>query len=200
MATSTTVRSKNASASATTSVERPRRRPARSGFSRFLKNLLIVLLIIAASVGATLYYSWQQGGITLFPNALLASNSDAGADAEPEPTAAPAPTPVPAKPIFTSLEPFTVTLSDGQRSRILYTALTLRVENEETRALLGEFMPVVRDRVLKTLSAQNPFHVQTPQGREELVNALTIVLGAPYEPSTVKPRIANVLFTAFVVQ
>ncbi len=198
MATSTTVRSKNASSSATTTTERPRRRPARSGFSRFLKNLLIVLLIIAASVGATLYYSWQQGGISFF-----AAPKAAGAepDAEVEKTvAAPAAPVVSAKPIFTSLEPFTVTVSDGQRSRILYTALTLRVEDEETRLLLGEFMPVVRDRVLKILSAQHPFHVQTPQGREELVNALTLVLNAPYEPSQVKPRIANVLFTAFVVQ
>ncbi|TGV06794.1 flagellar protein FliL [Alcaligenaceae bacterium 429] len=199
MATSTTVRSKNASSSATTPVERPRRRPARSGFSRFLKNLLIVLLIIAASVGATLYYSWQQGGITFFaaPNA---NATEQATEDEEKPATKPAAPAVAPKPIFTSLEPFTVTLNDGQRSRILYTALTLRVEDEETRLLLGEFMPVVRDRVLKTLSAQNPFHVQTPQGREELVNALTMVLNAPYEPSSVKPRIANVLFTAFVVQ
>ena len=198
MATSTTARSKNASSSATTAAERPRRRSARSGFSRFLKNLLIVLLIIAASVGATLYYSWQQGGITFFAPPKAAGTEQ---EAEEEkPVAAPATPAVSAKPIFTSLEPFTVTVSDGQRSRILYTALTLRVEDEDTRLLLGEFMPVVRDRVLKILSAQHPFHVQTPQGREDLVNALTIVLNAPYEPSTVKPRIANVLFTAFVVQ
>lgn len=167
---------------------------AQSKFARLLKNVLLVLLIIAVSVGATLYYSWQQGKR---PN--WASWKDAGT-AEAAPTARPSPAPVAEKPLFSTLEPFTVTLNENGRSRILYVGISLQVTDEQSRKVIHEFMPVVRDRVLQILAEQIPSRIQTPEGREELVRSLSQGLQTPYEPSHVAPRISNVLFTAFVIQ
>src|SRR5690606_40982684 len=119
---------------------------------------LLVLLIIATSVGATLYYTNKENGLS-----FLGSNAQANTETSTVVNQNVLTTTT-IKPIFTSLDPFTVTLSDGIRSRILHVAITLRVEYDDSRRLLNEFMPMVRDRILKTLSAQDPFHVQTPEG------------------------------------
>lgn len=196
MATSTNARRRSATiAPEDAPVARRPRQPSK--IKRMVRILLLVLIVIAASVGATLYYTWPTG-TPLFGFLQKMATDDAS-----EPTSSPPPPP-PApseKPIFTKLEPFTVTLNDGgSRSRILHVAITLRVEDEHSAILLHEYMPVVRDRVLKILSEQHPIHVQSPEGREQLVDFLSHSLRTPYDRNTNPPRIANVLFTAFVIQ
>lgn len=165
-----------------------------ASFLRLFNIVLLVLLIIATSVGATLYYASKESGFS-FLGATAQANTEAATAANENSLSTTS-----IKPIFTSLDPFTVTLSDGIRSRILHVAITLRVEDDDSRRLLNEFMPMVRDRILKTLSAQDPFHVQTPEGRDELVISLTGALRQPFNPNPTAPRVADVLFTAFVVQ
>lgn len=148
---------------------------------RAIKTLLMLLLVAAASIGGTLFYS---------------SRFTAHAVETPR---KPAPPPVPS-PIYVPLDPFTVTLQGNYDRRILYTAITLRVADAASGKLLTSYMPEVRNRVLLTLSAQNPETVQTPEARATLAKALTESLEAPYIPQPVGPRISNVLFTAFVVQ
>jgi len=161
-------------------------------WSKLLKTVLAVLCIVAASVGATLYYATSSWG-------LLAVRSDVAIQ-NPMAVAPPAPADVRA-PIFLELQPFTAMLHDAQnRRRVLYVAITLRVDNDDARALLTEYMPEVRDRILRKLSMQDPVAVQTPNGRTLLAEALTRTLEAPYHPYLSSPRIQNVLFTAFVVQ
>lgn len=104
------------------------------------------------------------------------------------------------KPIFAALEPFTVTLNEHGRSRILYVGISLQVPDDNSRKVIQEFMPVVRDRVLHILAEQIPSRIQTSEGREDLVRSLSQGLQTPYEPSYVAPRVSNVLFTAFVIQ
>ena len=149
----------------------------------FVKSSLAVLLVAGASVGATLFYYSGQTGL-------------GRANAEPP---SPASAPLPA-PIFTPLDPFTVTLRGERGSRALYIAITLRVDDTASRKILTDYMPEVRDRVLLKLSEQSPEHVQTQQGREQLVQSLMQVLARPYHPQPEGPHIAQVLFTAFVVQ
>jgi len=151
---------------------------------RAIKTLLMLLLVAAASIGGTLFYSSRFGPFT--------------AHAVEAPTK-PAPPPVPS-PIYVPLDPFTVTLQGNYDRRILYTAITLRVADAASGKLLDSYMPEVRNRVLLTLSAQNPETVQTPEARAALAKALTKSLEAPYVPQPVGPKISNVLFTAFVVQ
>ncbi|NYT35510.1 flagellar basal body-associated protein FliL [Allopusillimonas soli] len=152
-----------------------------NAFSSAIKSVVGVVLIAAASAGAALFYQdYAQLG---------------GAHADP----APAPTPAP-DPIFSPLEPFTVTLNSEDMTRILYVAVTLRLADSDSAAVINTYMPEVRDRALRLLSEQLPETVQTPDGRAKLVSGLQTTLSQPYEPAPKPPKITDVLFTAFVVQ
>ena len=158
---------------------------AKNQPSRIVKaviSVLAIIFIVAASVGATLFYT---------------SNTDliAGLVEKPEPKAEPL-----AKPIFTPLEPFTVTLRTDQGTRILYMAITLRLADETSRRQIVEFMPEVRDRILRKLAEQSADRIQTPEGRATLANHLSTELEQPYHPEPHGPRLTSVLFTAFVIQ
>src|SRR3546814_10670872 len=102
-----------------------------------LKNLLLVVLIIAASIGGTLLYSSRS--------ALSTAKAD-----EPPKHAAPA---MPS-PIYVALEPFTATLRDNYNRRILYPAITLRVTVQTSSKLLSAYMHEVRRSILLALSEQ----------------------------------------------
>lgn len=196
MATSSTARRRPI----TTSEDTPTRRPRRpSKFKRLIRSFLLVLLVVAGSVGATLYYS-SSGNIAesltqLFPKKAPPATDEAITEPIKKTMAT-----VVEKPIFTALDPFTVTLLDGGRSRILHVAITLRVDDEASVKLIKEYMPVVRDRALKVLSEQNPNYIQTPDGREQLVHSLQQVLNSSYDGHKNEARISSVLFTAFVIQ
>jgi len=151
--------------------------------AKLVKSLAAIVLIVAASVGGTLFYSTRVG---------QTASSDKAAP-EPKPETA-------AKPIFTPLEPFTVTLRTERNNRILYVAITLRLEDEPSRRLIVEYMPEVRDRILRVLSEQKADHVQTPEGRASLVALIKEKIEEPYLPQPQGPGINAVLFTAFVIQ
>lgn len=157
-----------------------------SKVAKFFKLSLAALVIIGASVAATLFYYAPQTGLG---QAIAQENSIALG----KPT-------VVAAPIYFPMEPFTVTLRGERSSRILYVAITLRVGDDFARKILNEYTPEVRDRVLKTLSEQDPDVIQTPEGRAALVETLTRTVSAPYSPQPQGPAITSVLFTAFVVQ
>ncbi|MGB6155229.1 flagellar basal body-associated FliL family protein [Castellaniella sp.] len=156
---------------------------------RLLKFLLLLIIIIGASVGGTMLFMNRN------------SPSTPATTANPAVTVVPAPAaPVVVAPIFAELEPFTVTLYGEMRNRILYTAITLRLADEASRKQIEDYMPEVRDRILKVLSSQPLAQVQTPEGRQALSNALKAELSNTFAPQLPAPQISDVLFTAFVVQ
>lgn len=156
---------------------------ASNTFFATFRNLLFAGLLIAVSVVATLFL---QNKIQFNP-----ANADTQQDIRPAAML---------NPLFTSLEPFTVSLRDDHGSRVLYVGITLRVEDESSGKMLNTFMPEVRDRVLSTLIRQGTEQIQAPDGRENLARQLQNELTRPYHPNPEGPRISRVLFTAFVVQ
>lgn len=156
---------------------------------RLLKFILLLIVLIGASVGGTM----------LFMNKTGMSNSATATGQIPGAVQAVAPVVVPA-PIFAELEPFTVTLYGEIRNRILYTAITLRLEDEASRKQIQDYMPEVRDRILKVLSAQELATIQTSEGRLGLGTIIKADLSRPFAVQLPGPNVADVLFTAFVVQ
>ncbi|MFA7623968.1 MAG: flagellar basal body-associated FliL family protein [Pusillimonas sp.] len=152
---------------------------------KLLKLALLVIAIMAVTLGSTFYFLKSSGILT----------GGQQADAAPVVEAAPL-----AKPIFQPLDPFTVTLRDNNTTRILYVEITLRVENETSREQLVEYMPEVRNRVISELTKKTPGYLQTNEGRNELAANLVKSLSEPYYPNPTRPGISNVLFTAFVIQ
>ena len=146
--------------------------------------IILAAVLVAASIGGTLYFQDRVG---------LPSASANNQEPVSEPVVLP-------DPLFTSLDPFTVSLRDENGSRVLYVGITLRVQNQESQDLLANYMPEVRDRVLRVLTKLSTRQVQAPNGREVLADELLNELTQPYLPHTDGPRISRVLFTAYVVQ
>ena len=146
MATSTNARRRGAKPAPEKDSAPVRQKRKPSKVKRFLRAVLLILILVAASVGATLYYTWPAGS-ALFGFLPPQNTAEEPAPAEqavaekvaPEPPAAPL-----EKPLFLKLDPFTVTLNDGgNRSRIMHVAITLQITNEASGTLLHEYMPVV---------------------------------------------------------
>lgn len=150
---------------------------------RLLKLIVLLVVVIGAAIGGTIFFMHRATGSTSTPQA------------ETRETA-----PIVPAPIFADLDPFTVTLYGEARNRILYTAITLRLSNEESRRQIHDYMPEVRDRVLKVLSAQNTVTVQTAEGRATLAQAIKAALEPTFAAQLPGPQLTDVLFTAFVVQ
>ena len=171
------------------------RNPKPSKLKHLLLWLLMILIVMLSSVGATLYFTWPASASLLGLDKFLRLD-----DTAPIEVVAPIPAPS-ATPLFASLDNFTVSISDGGRTRAFHVAITTQVADDASLDLLTQYSPIVRDRVLRVLSEQHPKHVQTPTGRAQLVDALIISLSAPFDASPATgPRIKDVLFTAFVIQ
>jgi len=163
--------------------------------SGMMKTVIVMLCIILVTIGATLYFAAPQALPSWMPfTASAVATEHKPVAVQPPPVVVPAP-------IFLELEPFTVTLRDAQnRRRVLYVALTLRVGSQTDSDMFTEYMPAVRDRILRKLLGQDPVEVQTPHGRMQLAQALIHTLQIPYHPQLSAPSVHDVLFTAFVVQ
>src|SRR5690606_3084754 len=154
---------------------------------RLLKFIPLLVIIIGATVGATMWFTSRD-------------SAPAAAAAPGQVSQAPVQAPVVPAPIFAELDPFTVTLYGELRNRILYTAITLRLGDEASRKQVTDYMPEVRDRILKVLSAQQLPVIQTPEGRQALGDSLKTALTRPFVTQLPGPQVVDVLFTAFVVQ
>ncbi len=104
-------------------------------------------------------------------------------------------------PIFLKIDPFTVNLADDDfGSRLLYAGLSLKVGNEETRAILHEHMPQVRSRLLMLFSGKQAGQLTSPEGKRRLSEEVIAVLSDPLTQPQPPLDIRDVLFTEFIVQ
>jgi|688.fasta_scaffold95640_4 flagellar FliL protein len=114
-----------------------------------------------------------------------------------------APAPVERKaeaPIFLPLEPFTVNLQPGGRSRFLHVSVTLKMADEASRAQMTQYLPEVRSRVLSTLSNREAESLATPEDRTRLSGEIMQSLSQSFGPNTPKQKITGVMFITFMLQ
>lgn len=104
-------------------------------------------------------------------------------------------------PIFVRLGPLTVNLlNDAYGQRLLYTSLTLRVEDEATQEILTAHMPEVHSRLLLLLSAQNADEMTSVNGKAILSEKILALFEQPLTHPQPPLAISAVLFTDFIVQ
>jgi flagellar FliL protein len=103
-------------------------------------------------------------------------------------------------PIFVPLEPFTVNLQPGGRSRFLHVALTLKMADSKSQAQVAQYLPEVRSRILSTLSNREAESLTTAEGKASLSGEILNALSQPFAPNLPQQKIASVMFTSFMLQ
>jgi len=154
----------------------------KSGGSKKLLWIMVILVLSSAGAAAAIYMVMDQ-------------RDDGSEDAEMQQAMERQ------TPIFMQIEPFTVNLADDSYgSRLLYTGVTLRVGNEESKAILEEHMPQVRSRLLMLLSGKQADELTSSEGKQQLAQAIVDRLNVPLTENQPPLDLREVLFTEFIVQ
>ena len=152
------------------------------GSKKLLWVMIILVLLSSAGAAAAIYLVLDHR-----------NSSDSG-DAQQETVEL---TP----PVFTRIVPLTVNLADDRYgSRLLYTGITLRVGNEQSKTIIEEHMPQVRSRLLILLSGKQANELTSTEGKEELAQAIISRLNVPFTENQPPLDLREVLFTEFIVQ
>lgn len=150
--------------------------PKKSRTLRVVMFSLLALALMGAAAGAAYYYTSKR------------------ADGPPA-------TPVVVEvPIFVALEPMTVNLQPGGRNRFLHVAVTLKMTDSKSQAQVAQYLPEVRSRVLTVLSNRAAESLGTTEERVLLSDEIIAALNQPFAPNLPPQKIADVLFTTFMLQ
>lgn len=141
--------------------------------------VLLFLLATGAAIGGTWLYLTSMG-----------FHGPVSAASQPESTT---------KPVYVSVEPFTVNL-DNSHGQVLYTAVSLKVADQKTADNLKAHMPQVRNRILMVLTLQNAKSITTAKGKQALAQGIRKAVSQPFDGGSGKVGIDAVLFTDFIVQ
>lgn len=107
----------------------------------------------------------------------------------------------PVIPVYLPMETFTVSLQpdEHEEDRVLYIGLTLRLADEESKALIEQFMPEVRSRLLVVLSQQKARELSGDADKVRLINQIKEVIRQPLSPEQ-SANVTDVLFNAFIIR
>lgn len=154
-----------------------------SGNNKILWVLIVMVVLLTVVSGANLYLMLGSG--------KTGDSEPAAEDTAVEATA----------PIFVKIGPLTVNLdSEAYGQRLLYTTLSLRVGNEQTREFLTTHMPEVHSRLLLLLSAQQAEELATTSGKQRLSEQVMAQLQQPFTEPQPALDIGAVLFSDFILQ
>jgi len=95
-----------------------------------------------------------------------------------------------------ALDKFIVNLASDGGSRYLRCAVNLELSSEEFQAEVDKKKPLIRDIMIRVLSAKSYEEISTIRGKESLKDEMVNELNKIFTDGTVE----NVFFTEFVVQ
>ncbi|MBL0421456.1 flagellar basal body-associated FliL family protein [Ramlibacter sp. AW1] len=82
-----------------------------------------------------------------------------------------------AKPIFSSLEPFTVNLLDDRGERFAQIGVILQVEDSNVDVQIKERLPALRNAILLLITSKRLEELITPEGKQQLADQVQIKAG-----------------------
>ncbi len=94
------------------------------------------------------------------------------------------------------LDKFIVNLSSDSGTRYLRTSLNLELSSEDMQSEVEQKTPMIRDFIIKILSAKSYEEISTIRGKEALKDEIVSELNKIFTDG----RIENVFFTEFVIQ
>ena len=115
------------------------------------------------------------------------------------------------KPLFTTLEPFTVNLQDARGERFAQVGVTLQFDDPEIEGTIKDHLPAVRNDILMLISSKDVEELLSPDGKRKLAEQIKLqagrAIGADLPEPGDKPAkhpvenpIHEVLFSQFIVQ
>jgi flagellar FliL protein len=105
------------------------------------------------------------------------------------------------QPVYVALDQFTVNLQPGDAGdQYLQVQFTLQVQGPEQAELIKNNMAMVRSRVLLLLSSKHASDINTVEGKRQLAKEIEATLKQPFVAGGPAPEVADVLFTAFIIQ
>ncbi len=102
-------------------------------------------------------------------------------------------------PVFLNLDLFTVNLQQEVGDQYLQVALTVKATDDGAIDALKQQMPEIRNHLLLLLSSKRPSELLTTQGKMQLADEILRDVRKPI-PEPLRPHIAAVYFTSFVIQ
>jgi flagellar FliL protein len=147
------------------------------------KSKLLVIIAAVVALAAA-----GGGGGAWFLHKKAAAEAEAEADADGKGDAEDA-KPVKKKakkkkgeekpPVFTTLENFTVNLA-GEGDHFMQLGIVLQLKDEETAEKVKGYLPQIRSKVLLLLSAKTPDELQTPKGKDALIEEILEATRKPF--------------------
>ncbi len=115
------------------------------------------------------------------------------------------------KPLFTTLEPFTVNLQDPRGERFAQIGVTLQFDNPDVEIEIKDRLPALRNDVLMLISSKRVEDLLSMEGKQQLAQDIRLRAGRALgldlpEPGASAPRgaaenpVRAVLFSQFIVQ
>jgi flagellar FliL protein len=149
--------------------------PKKSGKKTLLLVVVVVLLVAAGGGGAAWYF-------------LMGRTPEPAKAAKAEE----------AKPIFLTMDQFTVNLQGD--NRYLAVSMDLKVANEKVSDALKLHMPEVRNGMNMVLSSKHAEDVATTEGKQKLAEELRAAANKPLGLADPNQGVTGVYFTSFVIQ
>jgi flagellar FliL protein len=94
------------------------------------------------------------------------------------------------------LDKFIVNLSSDGGSRYLRSSINLELSSEEFQAEVDKKKPLIRDIIIKVLSAKSYEEISTIRGKETLKDEIVTELNKIFTDGNIQ----NIFFTEFVIQ
>lgn len=129
---------------------KPAENPSPKKKGKLLVIAATMLLLAGGAAGATWYF---MGG----------THHEASAEKKEPP---------PKKPLYTTLETFTVNLQDPRGERFAQVGVTLQFEDADVEVKIKDHLPAIRNEILLLLSAKEIGELLTVEGKQQLAEEI----------------------------
>lgn len=148
-------------------------------------GILVVIMAVGLSVGATLFF---LSGTEARDASPVAAEGESGASSDSAPAL-----------YYRFEKPFITTVAQEGKSRYLQVFVALVARDATSEAALGTHSPLLRSRLLTLFGSGNFLTLQSEEGRQALKSEALILVNEVLEAEGAPP-IERVLFTNFVLQ
>ncbi|NOY63144.1 MAG: flagellar basal body protein FliL [Gammaproteobacteria bacterium] len=152
--------------------------------------VLAVLLLVAVSMGATLFFTGalSGGGKEVASDAAAEHGSVEGEASKSDP-------------IFYKLDPpFVVNFNSEGKARYLQVMMEVMARDQSAIDDVEVYTPVIRNNLVLLLSTQDYATVNSREGKQKIREEVLAEIQAILEEQTGEPGIEQVYFTSFVMQ